>query len=384
MTRFVSPCLASILAFLFLGSAASLCAQEERFDQLEPPAFGATYFVSPNGSDNNSGLSKVSAFQTLQHAANQTEPGDTVLIMGGTYTKPGSGATVLFIDRSGTPDNWIRYMAYPGHNPRINVNQHWGGITLGGASYILIEGLTVMGDVRNVSIDYAMEQMSNIENPITSGNGISITSSSDDPTQFPHHVIVRRNHVHQCPGGGITTKHADYVRIENNRVHHNCWTTPYAESGISMYLNTNHDERRAFKMIVRDNYCYRNENYVPHYYSNPDEPSQRRISDGNGIIVDDTRNVQSNIPKEPYKGHTLITGNTVRTNGGRGILVYLSDNVLAYRNTTEQNARSPEMTAEVEVNNSSNIWVIWNSLRPSRDRKTIESFDNKRSFLQKR
>lgn len=43
------------------------------------------YYVAPDGDDNNTGTDRQNAFKTIQHAANKTLPGDTVLIAGGIY-----------------------------------------------------------------------------------------------------------------------------------------------------------------------------------------------------------------------------------------------------------------------------------------------------------
>ncbi len=47
----------------------------------------AEYFVSPNGNDNNDGQSSNSAFRTLQKALNTVLPGQTILILPGTYNE---------------------------------------------------------------------------------------------------------------------------------------------------------------------------------------------------------------------------------------------------------------------------------------------------------
>lgn len=67
-------------------------------------AWAATYYVSPSGSDNNSGSSN-SPFQTIQHAANIVQPGDTVIVENGTYT-----GTVT-VSASGTSSAWITFEA---------------------------------------------------------------------------------------------------------------------------------------------------------------------------------------------------------------------------------------------------------------------------------
>jgi hypothetical protein len=55
-------------------------------------AFGqlnaANYYMSPNGNDNNSGTSTTNAWATLGHARDILAAGDTLFVMGGTYSTP--------------------------------------------------------------------------------------------------------------------------------------------------------------------------------------------------------------------------------------------------------------------------------------------------------
>ncbi len=364
-----------LLALMLVGCRVQSAISNPDFENLEPPGRGKTYFVSGTGDDRHSGLSPSRAFRTLQRAADLTRPGDTVLVMDGVYTAPGSGSVVLFIENSGEPGNWIRYKAFPGHKPHIKVEQHWAGITVGGADYILVEGFTVEGDAPNVSLAYAREQMSNIENPITSGSCIAVRRHYETKDR-PHHVIIRKNHAYHCPGGGIESMEADYLRFEDNLVHHNGFYTPFANSGISMYLNWNSDNSTAIKMFIRRNISYNNENKIPNYYTNPTNISLRFITDGNGIIVDDTRNKQNDVPTEPYLGGTLVENNLTYDNGGRGILVYLSDNVVIRGNTSYHNARTntENFKSDWLINDAANVNIYGNIIVPRPDRISVQTF----------
>jgi len=55
------------------------------FTTLKEKAAPVTYYVAPDGNDTNSGLSRPCAWKTIQRAANQANPGDTVTITGGKY-----------------------------------------------------------------------------------------------------------------------------------------------------------------------------------------------------------------------------------------------------------------------------------------------------------
>lgn len=67
-----------------------------------------TWYVAPDGDDAASGTSRGEAWRTVQHAARQVGPGDTVLIAGGTYHE------AVRLHATGTPDAPITFRAMPG------------------------------------------------------------------------------------------------------------------------------------------------------------------------------------------------------------------------------------------------------------------------------
>src|SRR4030065_2056547 len=70
-------------------------------------AYAATYYVANNGSDAYDGSSLSTPFQTIGHAKNVVNPGDTIELRSGTYTENN-----LLISRVGAPDAWITMRAY--------------------------------------------------------------------------------------------------------------------------------------------------------------------------------------------------------------------------------------------------------------------------------
>lgn len=359
-----------MLALVACSSSQSPFAEDD-FENLAIPLGGKTYYVSGTGNDGNDGLRTNKAFRTLQRAADQTQPGDTVWVMNGTYSQAEPTWNVLSIQTSGRADAWIAYKAYPGHTPKIKV-RNWSGIGVDGASYILIEGFTLEGNRDEVSLDYALSEKSNLNNPITSGNCIGVAPKwQSNPEQRSHHIVIRKNKVSKCPGGGIYTVRADYVRVEDNVVVGNAFYAPYANSGISFYGNWNSDSSTATKMFIRRNVIYGNKNLVPFYYSNENEPDKRSITDGNGIIIDDARNTQAfgGGTGDPYRGKTFIANNIVYENGGRGIHVFLSDNVTVINNTTYRNSSSPAIKeGEITAIWASKVGVYNNILYARSDR----------------
>ncbi len=330
------------------------------------------WYVSPTGADTNDGSSKEKPFATMQKAMDTTNPGDTVLVMNGTYSNTTPNSSIVSIERAGTANAWITLMAYPGHKPKLQA-KNWSAISVN-TSYIIVEGFTIEGNRDEITLEYAKAEQNNSSNPITGGNGIAITSVFTEPNHRAHHVVIRKNTVSKCPGGGIYTYSADYVTIEDNIIWGNAYYSPYANSGLSFYQNWNSDQSTTTKMIARRNIIYDNKNLIPFLFSDTD-PAKRSITDGNGIIVDDSRNTQNNSALGAYKGRTLLENNIVYNNGARGLHVYESDHVEIINNTTYQNSMQPETPeGEITTISASDVNVFNNIMYARADRPSITRY----------
>lgn len=63
---------------------------------------GATYYISPAGSDSCNGLSSSSARKTFDHAIPHLQPGDTLILLDGVYTAPnGTGLPYINCESGG-------------------------------------------------------------------------------------------------------------------------------------------------------------------------------------------------------------------------------------------------------------------------------------------
>ena len=377
------------LAIIFFALLGGCMMQSEpssseatKFATLEPVATGKTYYVSGTGKDTNNGFTQQSAFRTLQYAADLTNPGDTVLVMNGTYTKPGLtgnnlGANILDISRAGSSGNYITYKALAGHKPLIKVDRNYAGILIR-VPYIVIDGFTVQGELPNRSLEDATrvargtDSNAALNNPLYNSNGIG--SFGQNGIQ-PHHLIIRNNTVFNNPAGGIFSNNSDYVRIENNVVYNNSYYSAYANSGISFYQSRSVDNSTGVKMWIRNNVIYKNENKVPFWFSNTADPSKRTITDGNGIIIDDSRNTQGS-GGPAYVGTFLVENNVVYDNGGRGINVFESDNVIVRNNTFYRNGRTPNFT-EISVGEAQGVEMQANIFSVAPDRKPLFSYDTR-------
>jgi parallel beta-helix repeat protein len=356
----------------------------EDVDNTLNAAATTVYYVSGTGADTNNGKSSSTPFRTLQRAADLTNPGDTVYIMNGTYTDS-VGAHILFIARSGAPGAYIRYKAFPGHTPVLQtLTTNWSAVKVDGAAYILIEGLTLIGNNDTTTPAEALTQIIDTNgsgkpdkgdkvelNTAYISSGIDVTFKYGNFAKPAHHVIIRNNTLSKFGSSGIGSYGADFLVIEDNRVDETSFYTPYDTSGISVYQNRDTQPGYAgYRIVIRRNVSTHNHNIIPCICNDFARPT-----DGNGIIVDDSKNGQSDgrppengIPQDfgPYTGKMLVANNIVYDNWGRGIHVFESDNVTIINNTSFNNAFEPEIgEGEISVVNSDNVRVYNNIAFPN-------------------
>nr|MCU0793660.1 hypothetical protein [Opitutaceae bacterium] len=185
-------------------------------------AFAATYYVSPSGNDNHSGLSEAAAVATPQVAVDLANPGDTVLIMDGTYVHTHPWEIIrLRAKHRGSPTQWLTIKAYPGHKPvlkKYRSGAFWNAIDLSdGAAYVELNGLTVEGwndelTLAEAQADYAQPNPSFVFN----ANGINVDGRNRPVAERPRHVRIINCTVRGFPAMGIGFAWADYVTAEGN------------------------------------------------------------------------------------------------------------------------------------------------------------------------
>jgi len=286
-------------------------------------AAAKTIFVAAHGNDRSDGLTEASSLLSLQEAANRTEPGDTVLVAEGSYAP-------FVVKQSGTDDAWIRFAPQSGAKPKI-VSQDWNAILIKSAHHIEIQGFDVRGAMASRSLaQCTADADAPTPDPLCNGNGISVDGRNQ--IDKPHHLRFINNEVHDCPGAGISAISADYVTVENNFIHDNSFHTRYATSGISIFYASNSDDQTNTKIFVLRNRVFGNKTLVKW-------PKIGRLSDGNGIIIDTSRNDDPGVDQSPYRGRFLVANNLSVGNGGSGIHAFRSDHVDIVHNTTYENGQ---------------------------------------------
>lgn len=294
------------------------------------------YVNAQTGKDENNGLSVHKPKKTLQQAASLTKPGDSVIVMNGTYTNECNECNVLNIIKGGNARNYVVYINYPGHHPVLKFNGWAGILVTNGASYVKIIGFEIVGNNASVTLAKALKQPYSCGNkkgkvdPRYNGNGIVIESLK---RKHSHHIVIAKNVVHDCGGGGIGASQCDYITVEDNLVYNTSWYTIFGTSGISFYQFWNFNKAKEYHNFIRRNKCYNNRSYVPWI-------KMCKIYDGNGIIIDDFRNKQNGSKLGPYKNRTLIENNICWYNGGTGIHTFQSDYVDIINNTAYCNSKT--------------------------------------------
>ena len=321
------------------------------------PVAALTYYVSGSGSDSNDGLTQATAFLTLQHAAGLTQPGTLVYVMNGTYTNACPSCTVLDVSIPGTANGWITYKAYPGQTPIISFNGWEGVFYEPTAAYVEVNGFTIIGNNANVTLAEAQAQSTTNPDPAYNGNCVAADGRQGTSTVRPNHLRILNNIISECGGGGVAAIMSDYVTISGNTIYNASWYSIYGTSPISTLEDWNSDSSTDYKMIVTGNRIFGSQEFIPWI-------SAGKITDGEGIIIDSTRNsaYQSTIPIAPYTGRTLVANNVIYSNGSSAIEVFESDHVDVVNNSSYQDILTPVLTGRGEMNmsNTSDVNVINN------------------------
>ena len=206
----------------------------------------------------------------------------------------------------------------------------------------------------------ALAQSPARHDPAFNGNCIAVDGRHSTRSTPPHHIRILDNVISECGGAGIATAWADYVTISGNTIFDSAWYSIYGSSAISTWENWNADSSTGYKMVITGNRIYGNSERVPVAGISP--PA---ITDGEGIIVDSTRNSRydsKDDPLPPYTGRTLIANNILYNNGSSAIEVFQSDHVDVVNNSTYRDVTNPPLTGrgEIFLNQTSDVNVVNN------------------------
>ena len=212
-------------------------------------AAGQTYFVSPQGDDQNPGT-LAEPFRTIQHAVDQTVAGDTVLVRGGTYVE------TVTIEQSGTAVSPITIAAYADEQPIID------------GLYQLPtpppDGYARCNETVSPPRCMHYKPLVSIEGDYIIFRGFDITQSLGRGIRIwrlngrPHQITVENNRVYENRNAAILALYTDQVQILNNEVWQNA---NYAIHDRSPHdLNWPHAVNMNYStdVTVRGNLVYEN------------------------------------------------------------------------------------------------------------------------------
>ncbi len=326
------------------------------------PVMAQGWYVSPNGNDANAGTSTAAPFRSIQQAANQTNPGDTVYLMAGTHTYTPWDPTyaVAWIARSGSPGNDITYRNAPGAYPTVAAGSHRMIFNIN-ASWVRFDAIKFVGQRSSISLDEARSWQNT---PYTSmpdgvydrmnGTGLYITARDG---AHPENLVVQNCEITECSASGVYCGSADYVTIQANTIYDNCQRTNQGTSAVNLF-DVRHkagNTDTSTKYVIQNNKIFNNETLI-------NWDVVQAISDGNGIIVDYTTN---------YNGAISIQNNAVWNNGGAGIAATKSRRVFIFGNTVYRNSRSSALDWGNIMDTDSTEIYVRNNLIVARSNKVL-------------
>lgn len=261
-----------------------------------PPIAEGTYYVAPNGSNQNAGTIN-QPFKTIQHAVDLARAGDVILVRGGVYHE------TVTVRSSGTAERPITLAAYPGETPVID-----GAYTLPAGSW------SGCNDSVSPPKCYHYGPLLHVQGNHVIIDGFEITRSLgrgllvNRPNARVSNVTIRNNQIHDNRNAAIKIIEADHVLVEGNSVWHSGDYATNDRSGSPGGDTFNPNlgwpiavsDRRASHVTYRGNHVFEN------------------WSEGIGADVDSTQ--------------IVIEDNVLYDNRALQIYVHRAQNVIVQRN----------------------------------------------------
>jgi parallel beta-helix repeat protein len=345
----VSSSRASSLSSAISSSSKSSVASSIASSSSSSTAqIGATYYVSPNGSDLNNG-SLNAPWKTIQRAANIAAGGDTVYVRTGTYNE-----TVKFT-RSGSSGTGQRiiFRNYPGELPAVDatgksvVDGQSGVFTLESVSYVTIEGFDIKNfttsSTKNVPIgiyvrgagsyvEILNNHISYIKNNANSGDANALgllVAGTEVPTSINNIIISGNELDHLVLGSSESLSingNVEHWKVINNKVHDN------NNIGIDAIgfeeTNPNDAYNQARDGLISGNLVYNISSYGNPAYGNDYAADGIYVDGGKRIIIENNivHNTDFGIElASEHKGkstsYVTVRNNLVWNNNTAGITI---------------------------------------------------------------
>jgi len=166
---------------------------------VEATSSSATYYVSPTGDNSNPG-SRDKPWATPGHASRQLKPGDTLIILGGTYILNRYDDDVI-TPSSGDANSWITIRGEQGKRPVLAGKDNLlTAVDLSGASYVRLENLEITHDVKSRGEKAYFR------------DGLEILEKSAD------HLILKDLHIHHIDEFGLNIQNVHDLQVVDCRL----------------------------------------------------------------------------------------------------------------------------------------------------------------------
>jgi hypothetical protein len=298
----------------------------------------ATYYLSPNGNDSNSGLSASSPWLSPNHPVNC---GDVLIAASGAYSasnfNTGNWGTVSCLSGNGVA--WLQCAVFD--SCRISATGSDGMWV--DESYWGVQGWEITTSTSgNAACFHAGPRLSA---PVT-----------------VHHIIFADDVANGCMGGGFTaynnstTASVDYIAYVGNIAYDTARGNSECYSGLNIYQPIASDNNAGTHIYIGGNFSYGN--------LDPDPCSGTPPTDGEGVILD-TFDFSHN-GGTAYNQQTLVKNNILVNNGGRGIEVFNNSSapIIITQNTTWGNLTDPNQNdtgcGEIALETASDSQVYGN------------------------
>ncbi len=241
----------TLLVFIVM---AGLLLQFSIFPMPSQAASNRIFYVSPSGNNTNPG-SLEQPFATIRKAIQALQPGDTLLLRGGTYSEQ-----IDLYNMNGSSSAWYTMKNYPGETPILQGNNKLGlGLIFNNSSYWKIDGLKMTGYtgaaiyIKTGSHHFDLNQLTiwGLDGPQGSTSGTAGIMGEGSK-----YVTVRNSEIYNIglkynlpKDHGIYMGYgAEYWSFESNRIHNN------SGAGIQMY-GAPYGSRNS---VVKNNVLYDN------------------------------------------------------------------------------------------------------------------------------
>jgi parallel beta-helix repeat protein len=327
-------------------------------------------YVSNTGVDAPASGAFTNPYRTITYAAETLMPGDTLFVLGGTYTNNtyndgyywNQDRTARVSNINGTASNYIVIMPY--NNEQVILKGDGDFIfQVSSSSFIKIQGFEIYGETENITLamalqyQFAFRRTTNVgvnsvhENRVPLGTNTDQSGLEDISNltifrpyyYFTHGIVVQNSHhidivgniVHHMPGEGIRFAGSDYINCNKNIVHNNARRSSLGVHGISCYTLKSIDNNAATKVIFDGNIVY--DNYCElASWSEGKTIFTAVIDEGKGLTVQ--RSFAAGAGQWNF-GRILFVNNIAYGNGLAGIHVNDGDRIDIINNTVYGNDR---------------------------------------------